>query len=286
MPELPEVETIRRDLKKLILNKKIKTFLVTQKARIRNSSLGKFRNTIKNNYFKNIDRIGKLLIFVMPEDKYLLIHLKMTGQLIYEKDHRIVAGGHPEPESEKSIKNKFTRVEFIFSDGSKLYFNDMRRFGYLQIVDKKELKKIKEGFGMEPLTKSFRFENFLEILKNRKTNIKALLLNQKAISGIGNIYADEVCFDAGIRPGRKINQLSKLEKKELFKSLEKIIKIAIEKRGTSFKNYLDGSGRQGNFVKHLKVYGRSGKKCKKCKTELKKIKLAGRGTTYCPKCQK
>jgi len=291
MPELPEVETIKGDLEKKILRKKISKIEVRDKKIIKNQLAG-FKKILENNSFAGINRIGKLLIFSLSDKKnYLLIHLKMTGQLIYCLKDYCLGGGHS---IESDIKkqnlsgpnNKYTRIIFQFNDNSKLFFNDLRRFGYLKIADKKGREKIIEDYGIEPLTKSFIFEKFKNVLGRRKIAIKAVLMNQKLIAGIGNIYADEILFRAKIRPSRKVNTLSHDEIKRIFKFAKEIIKKAIKYRGTTFSNYVDSQGKKGNFTRFLRVYGREGKKCYRCNGIIVKKKLAGRGTHYCPKCQK
>jgi len=285
MPELPEVETIRQDLRKKILHKKIKNLKLTQKARVNMNHLD-FVKLIKNKEFEEIDRIGKIIIFVLPAKKFLLVHLKMTGQLIYERGRQIIGGGHSDNQMPSKLPDQFTRATFELVDGGKLYFNDMRRFGYLKIVDEKELNIEKAKYGIEPLQANFTLANFKKALQNRKTTIKAVLLNQKLIAGVGNIYADESCFLAEIRPSRRVDILSSTEIEKLYSAIKSVLKKAIEKRGTTFNHYRDSDGNTGNFIKYLKVYGRSGEKCKKCGNTLKKIKVAGRGTVYCPSCQK
>jgi formamidopyrimidine-DNA glycosylase len=286
VPELPEVETICADLRFKILNLTIKEVLLTSKAKV-NLEHSNFKEYLEGSDFKSINRIGKLMIFHLGStDDVMLVHLKMTGQLIHQKGQNIVAGGHSDVEFNVSLPDKFTRVTFMFSDGGKLYFNDLRRFGYLKIVDQAELSKVKKKFGIEPLTKNFTLANLKKALGKRKTSIKAVLLNQQLIAGIGNIYADEACFDAGIRPGRKANKLTRQQAKKLHQSIQKVIKKAVETRGTTFNNYVDANGNQGGFLKHLKVYKRAGQPCKKCKTILKRTKVAGRGTVFCSRCQK
>ncbi len=286
MPELPEVETIRQDLKKKILNKKIKRVLLTGKARV-NLEHNKFIKFLQNKKFVDIDRVGKLLIFDIDiKDKFLLIHLKMTGQLICVQGRQVTAGGHSDPNYNFDLPDNSTRTVFEFLDGGKLFFNDSRRFGYLKIVNGEELKKVRAKFGIEPLTKNFTLENFKKVLVGRKTSIKAILLNQQLIAGIGNIYADEACFLAGIRPDTLVYKLSNGQIVKLYKSVEKLIKKAIEKRGTTFNNYRDSDGNKGNFLNFLKVYGRVGLKCKRCSGIIEKTKVAGRGTHFCANCQK
>jgi len=292
MPELPEVETIRGDLSKKILSKKI-TCVEIKKPRLIKSSIEKFKKIISDNKFKKIDRRGKLIIIHLLKDGFLLIHLKMTGQLIYKKNKTIIGGGHDLPilrqggQGELELQGKYTHIIFTFSDNSNLFFNDLRQFGYMKIVDKKELKKVLAEFGVEPLSKYFTLKKFKEILQNKKTTIKQFLMNQKFIAGIGNIYADESCFLARIKPTRKAASLSENETKNLYNSIKKVLKLAIKKRGTTFNNYRDADGNTGNFVKFLKVYGRKGEFCKRCKkAKITKIKLGGRGTHYCSECQK
>ena len=285
MPELPEVETIRRDLEKKIINQKIVDVFVSSKAKvfpIKNIFIKK----LKNNQIKRIDRIGKLLILVLEKDEYLLIHLKMTGQLIYQCGEKIIGGGHSEKEIPQTLPDKSTRIFLDFLGGGRLYFNDQRRFGYMKIVDKNILEKEKNKYGIEPLQNNFTLVNFQKALQNRKTSIKAVLLNQKIIAGVGNIYADESCFAAGIKPSRKANTLSSFEIKKLYQALEKVIAKSIQERGTTFNHYRDSEGKKGNFVSFLKVYGRGGQECKKCHKKLKKAKVVGRGTVFCENCQK
>ncbi len=284
MPELPEVETIRRDLIKQVIGKKIIKVTIKKSRLVKNPNKYFIRTLVDNKIVK-IDRVGKLIIFVLKNNLYLLTHLKMTGQLIYINDKNRTVGGHSFTSDKMDYPNQYTYIMIGFADGSNLYFNDIRTFGYMQIVDNKDLQLIKERFGIEPLTKDFTITNWVKLFKNRKTTLKALLLNQQLIAGIGNIYADEICFAAKVRPMRTVNKLTKQEVKILFKQTKKIIKQAIAKRGTTFNNYVDTFGRRGNFVQYLQVYGRGKDKCKICKTNIKKIKLAGRGTHFCPNCQ-
>lgn len=288
MPELPEVETIRQDLRAFVLNKTIsKVDLVL--PRLIKSDPKQFQDILKNNSFTDIKRVGKLIIFELKNKptNFLLIHLKMTGQLIYCSQKNIIAGGHSLPKISDCKSGKYSYVIFNFKDGSKLFFNDMRTFGALKIVNSFELQDIINKYGIEPLQKNFKLKTLNDKIKKRRTSIKALLLNQNIVSGIGNIYADEILFRAGVLPDRIANSLSKPEIKRIFQSCSVIIKQAIKSRGTTFNNYVDGRGQKGGYVKQLKVYGRAGKKCLNCKKSiLIKTKVAGRGTVYCPKCQK
>ena len=297
MPELPEVETIRRDLAKVLVGKKITDVEVINKSPIK-ESVEKFKKTLLNKKVKDIERIGKLMMLDLADDNFLLIHLKMTGQLIYRHGHQIIEGGHNLPVFSAEggsafggkaqwLPTKYTWVVWKFSDGGKLYFNDMRKFGYLKTVDKKEKEKIVAKYGIEPLTKNFTLANFKKVLVNRKTSIKAVLLNQALVAGIGNIYADEICFAASIRPDQSIAKLSDSEIKKLFTASEAIIKKAIAHKGTTFKDYVNAHGGKGNFSDFLKVYQRDGEKCLRCKKGIiTKNKVSGRSSHYCPVCQK
>lgn len=303
MPELPEVETIKNDLKEVILDKKIIAVKVGKKKIIK-SDYGNFLKILKGGVFHDISRIGKLIIFYLKGGNYLLIHLKMTGQLIYLTPQTpllkggncdaplqkggwgSIAGGHEIPGMSDELPNKYSHVIFKFIDNSALYFNDMRQFGYLKIVGEDELKTIKDRFGIEPLSGNFKFEDFKNIFKGRTAVVKSVLMNQRLIAGIGNIYADEILFKAGIMPTRTAGSLGESELRKIFKAAESILKQAIKYRGTTFSDYVDSRGNKGNFTNFLKVYGREGKKCFKCGRLIEKIKISGRGTRYCSRCQK
>ena len=286
MPELPEVETIRRDLQRKIVGKKIVQIKV-RKPKIIKGSKPAFIKSLTGNSFAKIKRRGKLLIFKLKKgDRYLLIHLKMTGQLIYQACGKVTAGGHGWPKVDE-LPNKYSHIIFTFADKSQLFFNDLRQFGYMRLVDEGELQEVRQQFGIEPLTKGFTWTNFRQAVTGKKTNIKAVLLNQGVIAGIGNIYADEICWRAGVQPSRAVGGLSQAELRKIFNSCNVILKQAIKYRGTTFNDYVDADGKKGNFVSRLKVYQRAGEKCQRCQqAEIKKIKIAGRGTHYCPRCQK
>ncbi len=292
MPELPEVETIRRDLATKILNQSIIAVNIFTPKTARNSTAF-FEKSLFQHSFEKIERRGKLLILKIKLGDYLLIHLKMTGQLIYIDRKIKMAGGHSLADSSFAaavggdLPNKYTRVAIKFKNGGILFFNDLRRFGYLQIVNASELEKIiKNNYGPEPLTTDFSLDNFQIILKKRKTKIKAVLLNQKIIAGLGNIYVDESLWAARIHPERLANKLKLEEVRKLHQAINRIIKRAIDYRGTTFSNYVDSAGQSGNFSDLLKVYGRQKQPCLNCYQPLTKKKVAGRGTHYCANCQK
>ena len=302
MPELPEVEIVVRNLRMRILNKKINKINILLPRIVKSRSLKKI---LLGNKFVNVERIGKLIVITLERGGYLLAHLKMTGQLIYfshptsppapllrkergtkSSKQIIIVGGHNDGIKPEEMPGRWIRVIFIFSDRSKLYFNDLRTFGYLRIVNSKELEIVKSKFGVEPLGIELTLNLLKEKIKFRKTSIKALLLNQQVIAGLGNIYVDEILFAAGVMPTRVANSLKTREIKSIYNTIRPILKKAIKARGTTFNNFVDADGNIGNFVSQLKVYGRNGKKCKKCASIIKKLKVAGRGTHYCPDCQK
>lgn len=288
MPELPEVETIRNGLRRFVLNKEILELKIFDK-KLAPFLLG--YKKLENDNLLEIDRIGKLLIFKFKKSSlFLLIHLKMTGQLVYlpKNSEKLMVGGHSEPGQGVIEKKDFKHLRFQinFLNGDVLFLNDIRRFAYVKLVNSEELNQIKNRFGLEPLEK-IKYSDFLRLLERRANkNVKAFLLDQSLVSGIGNIYADEILFASGVLPQRKVFSLKETEKKLIFSNISRILKLAVKKRGTTFSNYIDAEGQTGGFIKLLKVYGRDGQKCRKCHNLILKDKVAGRGTHYCSECQK
>lgn len=291
MPELPEVETVRRDLEAQLINKKIKSIEVINPGTVGHTAKI-FSETLQGTSFTDISRRGKLLIFKSSRrGLFLLVHLKMTGQLIYLFKNQISAGGHSlsSHSFEKAVggelPNKHTRIIINFSDSSRLFFNDLRKFGYMKLVTTLELEKIVNNYGPEPLGKLFILTDFSTRLKKRHISVKAALLDQKMIAGLGNIYVDEVLFTAGVRPTRPSSSLENVEIARIYKAIKKILILAIKNRGTTFSNYVDGSGHKGNFSQKLQVYGKGKLPCPRCGLAIIKTKVAGRGTHYCERCQ-
>ena len=285
MPELPEVETIVQDLNKKLKGEIIKELTVLDTKAL-NFSAAKFRKLVVGQVIKSVKRRAKMIIIEF-KNNFLLIHLKMTGQLVFKSGAKLIAGGHPITGVGKDLPNKFTRVNLKFNDNSKLFFNDVRRFGWIKLVSSDELTKIVSDLGVEPLSKEFTLEKFRKILAGKQnTTIKQAITDQKFLAGLGNIYSDESLFSAGIKPMRKAKTLSENEIKKLWQAVPKILKYAIKYRGTSFNDYVDIRGEAGNFIKYLKVYGRAGERCRKCGSIIKKVKLGGRGTHWCDGCQR
>jgi formamidopyrimidine-DNA glycosylase len=266
MPELPEVETIKRDLEKVILDKKIIEVCVHNPKVIREPAVNKFKQGLEGTTVKNILRKAKVLILELSNKKSLVIHLKMNGQLIYPGD------------------GKRSRVSFKLCDGKMLDFNDQRLFAELRLLDTWRSLRFIQELGPEPF--DLTLEQFKEILVSKKTRIKPLLMDQTFISGLGNLYAAESLFRARIHPERAAQSLSDKEKETLFREIKDVLSEAIKYGGSSVDDYLRLSGRAGNFAAHHRVYGREGKPCIVCKDEIKRISLGGRGTYFCPNCQR
>ncbi len=278
MPELPEVETIKSQLQKLIIGKKIKAVDIFLPKMVK-APFRDFKQAVLGAKIKKVGRRAKVLIIELDNGWSLINHLKMTGQMIFSK--RLVANS-------KQLKSKHTHIIYIFSDGSRLLHNDLRQFGWVKLIKTAAVKEfLEKDYGPEPLDKNFTLKKFQEISnKKPKARIKQFLMDQKNIAGIGNIYADEILFAAGINPLRKIGALSDKEIKKAYQAIGKILSLAVKLKGTSSQDYLDAFGHEGNFAKELKVYGREGEKCVKCKSEIKRLKIGGRSAHFCPACQR
>lgn len=286
MPELPEVETIKRELNKVLKNKTISGVEILWAKTVAPSTVKIFNKTVVGKKILDLERRAKMLFIHLNNDVSLAIHLKMTGQLIYVPKHgKLISGGHPTHDVQ--TPGRHTRLIFYFKDGSTLYFNDLRKFGWVRILDEKLKKYIDIEIGPEPLSKTFtmvKLKKIFERYPNR--TVKQVLLDQKLIAGIGNIYADEAAHLSKVLPMRKIKTLTEKEIIALHKNIIGVLKLSIQKKGTSSKNYLRSNGEKGGFVPHLTVYGRSGLPCKTCGSTILKTKHATRGTHYCAQCQK
>lgn len=298
MPELPEVETIARDLSGHLAGRRIEAVEVLAEKTVWPAP-AVFKAGLVGRKIAKVGRRGKLIIISLSPARagapdYLLIHLKMTGQLIYSDRRTRIAGGHSLTKAATgdaavggTLPNRHTRAVLTLSGGGRLFFNDLRRFGYLKLTSGSELEKIlARSYGPEPLTPEFSLAAFAAVLKGKTTKIKALLLDQTMIAGLGNIYVDESLYAARLKPQRSAGSLRPAEVKALWQAINRIIRQAVKYRGTTFSDYRDSSGRAGNFSRFLKVYGRAGENCPRCGRPIQKVKVAGRGTHYCPHCQK
>lgn len=285
MPELPEVEIIVRDLSPKLSGVKIKSFKLTHQPLI-NVSQKVWQKRVVGQKIVGVWRRGKQAIFDLASGDHIVIHLKMTGQLIWRHQKKMVVGGHPIAGVGEALPNKFTRAIFTFSDGSQLFFNDIRKFGWLRLHGGEELKEKLARLGLEPLVGNLDGKRLALIMKNKaKSKIKQALLDQTKVVGIGNIYADESLWLSKIKPDRRVAEIKPKEWQALAEAIKRVLKLSIKYRGTSFSDYRDASGQKGNFVSKLKVYGRGGKDCFTCGRPLKKAKIGGRGTHWCDYCQ-
>lgn len=285
MPELPEVQTIISDLNEKIKGDTLADFWSDWKKALKNISVEKFKKEIKGRKILEVKRIGKNIFINLSGGKTIYIHLKMTGHLLVKSQI---------PNS-KNIDyfgdrvNQYIHHIFYLGKNKTLEFSDLRKFGKIVLVDTDKLDKLEEikKLGIDVMSGEFSLEKFQEILRKKpRKKIRDILMDQSIVSGIGNIYASEILFESGVLPERLAKNLKKEEKNLVYKSIKNVLKKAIRLRGTSDSDYRDTSGAPGKFQKVLRVYRRSGMKCKKCDTIIKKIKLGQRSAFYCPKCQK
>ena len=267
MPELPEVETIRRDLSKKITGERIISVDVKDAMGVRFPEPHQFVSRLVGKTIKEVQRRGKAIVISLSEGDFFVIQLVMTGQLIYGK---------------KPIGQ---RIILRLSNQCYLNYNDQRRFGRLSVVKNLNELKFFRSLGPEPLSGAFRADWLNAELKKRKVPIKVLLLNQNFIAGIGNIYASEILFRAGINPRKPANRLNEKEIQTLRRTTIRVLKSAVKSRGTSFYSYRDLQGKRGNYVRRLAVYDREDKAWVRCGGTIERIVQAGRSTFFCRRCQ-
>jgi formamidopyrimidine-DNA glycosylase len=282
MPELPEVETIVNQLDENLAGKKIVGLSVLNaKSLVGNSK------DITSQKIVNIRRRAKVVIMELTGGKYLLFHLKMTGQLIYIDHNLRIAGGHADHDWHAELPNSHTRIIFDLDSDKKLYFNDMRKFGWAKVMTKAEMDEYLGKYGPEPLPKLDINNLKTRVQRMKKTAIKKLLMDQGVVSGIGNIYADEILYASGIHPKRVSGSITDAEWKRLAQNTEKILVFAVEKGGTTDSDYVNAYGKKGGMQDYLKVYHHAGEACPaSCGGKIERIVVSGRGTHFCPVCQK
>jgi formamidopyrimidine-DNA glycosylase len=267
MPELPEIETIKRYLEKDLIGRKIKDVKILNKK----SFLGD-KKKILNSKILKIERKGKMLIFRLNNSLNLVFHLKLTGQLLFLN-----------PAPELVLGKKYTRVLFILDKGF-LVFNDARKFGWVKVLDDKDLNNELSKIGKEPFDLNFKY--LKEIFSKTKKPIKIVLMEQEKIAGLGNIYANEALFLSKIHPLKPANKLKDNEIRNLLSAIKKVIKKAIKLQGTSFRFYVKPDESKGSYQEEFLVYQRKNEKCLRCQSKIKYVKIGGRGSFYCPVCQK
>ena len=273
MPEMPEVEIIRRYLDTQVAGKTIMNLDIRLPRMIKWPDVEGFRALVTGRTIKAMNRRGKYLLMELDNDSKVVFHLRMTGRLVYE------------PTGDTS--DHHARVIFHLQDGASLVYGDTRTLGTIHGLKPQELGMLKglAEMGPEPLSAEFTAEYLYKTAKQRKVAIKSFLLNQKYIGGIGNIYADEALFLAGIHPLRPANSLTQAECSSLWESVNKVIAAGIADGGTTFRDYQNGEGGKGSHQEHLYVYGRKGEQCRNCGAVIERITVGGRGTHFCPKCQ-
>ncbi len=296
MPELPEVQTVVNDLNQKIVGYTIVGFWSDWKKAIKNSTFPTFQKNIKNKKILNVRRIGKNIFIDLSEGWTLYLHLKMTGHLLI-KDNKKISKKERENFSER-VNQYIHHIWFLDKNSKKdknncqmnLEFSDLRKFAKIVLIKTDEVENLPEikALGIDAMDRKFNFKMFQEILEKRpKSVIGIILMNQNLIAGIGNIYRSEILFEAGVRPERKVGDLSVEEMRRIFDQIKFILKKAIRMRGTSDSDYRDTSGERGRFHNILKVYRLDGEVCRKCgKGEIERIKMGQRSVFYCAKCQK
>lgn len=299
MPELPEVETIKRELNRVLVDQSIVGVDILWPKTVAPETVARFTTIVTGKKILSLGRRAKMLLISLSGGIELIVHLKMTGQLIFvpcppslrsgagrrAKSGQMIRGGHPTKDMQ--TPGRHTRLIFRFKSGDTLYFNDLRKFGWVRILDEETRQHLAHSVGIEPLSRDFStttFRTLLERFPNR--TVKQILLDQQLIAGIGNIYADEAAYRSGILPMRKIRTLDAQSAESLRANIVAVLKLSVAKKGTSSRDYRRADGTEGGFLPYLNVYGRKDLPCRKCGTPIIKTKHAGRGTHYCPKCQK
>jgi formamidopyrimidine-DNA glycosylase len=289
MPELPEVETVRRGLARLIVGKTVKNVEVFN-ARSFQASRGDADAFLVGSSVTEVRRRAKVLITGLSSGYSLVTHLKMTGQMVF-RGAEDFAAGHPTDSFVADLPDRSTRIEFDFADDSKLFFNDQRKFGWVKLLPTAEVENIDflKKVGPEPLTGDPELPKvFLENIRRRNgTTIKAAILDQTVVAGIGNIYADESLWAAKVHPATRVRDLSDAKLKLVLESAIEVMQKSIDSGGSTMKNYIKADGTKGNYLeKFANVFRREGQPCPRCGTIIEKIRVAGRGTHICPSCQK
>jgi len=270
MPELPEVETIVRGLHPRLAGREFVNVQVNWAGSLHEMSPARLRQQLIGRRVHRVTRRGKFLIFELSDDLYLLIHLRMTGQLLLRTTP---------PEDDRHI-----RLVFGFDDGSQLYFRDTRKFGRVYLA--RDPHDVVGSLGPEPLVDDFDLDSFAALLSRRRGMIKPLLLNQRFIAGLGNIYTDEALFGAGIHPRRRADTLELAEISHLYIAIRRVLQQGIANRGTTLDDFRDIKGQAGRNQQSLEVFRRAEEPCSRCGAPIQRTVIGGRGTYFCARCQK
>jgi formamidopyrimidine-DNA glycosylase len=277
MPELPEVESLRRILAHSAIGRTV-VAAVVREPRLRRTVAPELAVTIAGRTIEAIGRRAKYLLIEMSGDHLMMVHLGMSGSLTHR---RADFDGH-------SFDARHDHVEFTLDDGTRLVYNDPRRFGLMMLLPQGEVAALAElkGLGPEPFAKEFNAEYLWRISRGRKGAIKNLLMDQRIVAGVGNIYASEILFRAKVRPTRRAGRVTRAELDRIATITAQVLREAIGSRGTTFRSYRDSQGQPGRFASKLRVYDREGKPCVECATPIRAIVIGQRSSFYCPHCQK
>jgi formamidopyrimidine-DNA glycosylase len=289
MPELPEVETIRLGLTQLLPGRVVAKATHDTPKSFPNAPED-VRQFLVDASITGVRRRAKVLLIDLSSSYTLVIHLKMTGQLVFvpQGPGERFGAGHPNDSLVGELPDRSTRVTVTFVDGAHLFFNDQRKFGWVRLMPTLEVPNIDfmKKVGPEPLETAFTWQVLRDRLQRRKnTNIKAAILDQSVLAGVGNIYADESLWGAKIHPATLVKNVSDTKIKALHTALVDVLRLSIEKGGSSNRNYVDAEGKKGNYMSFAKVFRREGQACPHCGITIEKTRVAGRGTHFCPFCQ-
>jgi formamidopyrimidine-DNA glycosylase len=287
MPELPEVETIVRGLTRLLPGRRVSQVNFDWPKSFPNSKPDVDQFLIGAEVL-GVTRRAKVILIELSTGYSLVIHLKMTGQLVFRGGQESFGAGHPSDSLVGELPDKSTRVTLEFKDGSRLFFNDQRKFGWMRLIPSVEINNLDffRKVGPEPLAADFNWEILEQRLIRRKnSSIKAALLDQSVLAGIGNIYADESLWGAKIHPVTLVKDLSSEQVRTLYEEIVFVLELSIEKGGSTDKNYVSAEGKKGSYLSFAKVFRRQGQACPRCGHIIEKIRVAGRGTHICPHCQ-
>ena len=297
MPELPEVETVRRGLAELLLGRAVKSVTVFDSPKSFPNTMAQVEQFLYGSQVTAVRRRAKVLLIDLDSEYTLVIHLKMTGQLVFRRNVTVevssesenFAGGHPNDSLIGVLPDRSTRVEIDFTDGAHLYFNDQRKFGWIKLVPTLEVSALAffQKVGPEPLDLATTSEQFIERIRRRNGSmIKPALLDQSVVAGVGNIYADEALWMAKIHPETRVRNVTDSELVQLFDAVRSVLQLSIDKGGSTDRNYVDAEGRRGSYLSFANVFRREGESCHRHPDMLiEKLKVGGRGTHICPVCQ-
>jgi len=287
MPELPEVETVKVGLQRLLPGLTVASVTHDTPKSFPNAPADVEQYLVGASVV-TVTRRAKVLLIELSSKYSLIVHLKMTGQLVFDGAGVHFGAGHPNKSLVAELPDKSTRVVLTFTSGSSLFFNDQRKFGWMRLLPTAEIPQLDffQKVGPEPLAADFTWQQFRERMLRRKgSNVKAVLLDQTVIAGVGNIYADESLWGAKIHPLTLVKDLSDVQFRALFKALRAVLQLSIDKGGSSNHTYVDAEGNRGSYMQFANVFRREGMPCLRCGTTIIKTRVAGRGTHVCPVCQ-